>query len=114
MVINALKAILTLREGLPVQVALPHFAQPLSGLITPGTGHWFEIVMYYAKDTSLALGLIIATAAFLWIAWITIAKFNEARKGRTEWSELVFTSVIAAGILMLMSYGLFEATGIIT
>ena len=93
--------------GLNVEAALPTPAAPSSGA---PVGNWLNLIKGYSKDAGLVLGLVIATAAFLWIAWITIAKFNEARNGRAEWGEVGLTAVVAAGVMVFISYLLTEAS----
>ena len=106
--VNAEPALLTLWERHP-RVALPNLTQPLSGLVTPGSGYWLDIVKYYLKDAGLVFGLLLAMAAFLWIAWMTLTKFNEARSGRAEWGEVGFTAIIAACVMAVIAYLLHEA-----
>jgi integrating conjugative element membrane protein (TIGR03745 family) len=89
------------------QAALPTPTAPSTGA---PAGNWLNLIKGYAKDAGLVLGLVIATAAFLWIAWITIAKFNEARNGRAEWGEVGLTGIIAAGVMVFISYLLTEAS----
>jgi len=38
------------------------------------------------------------------VSWITLAKFNEARAGRAEWGEVGLTAIIAAGVMVFISY----------
>ena len=77
-------------------------------------GNWLALIQGYAKDAGLVLGLVIAVAIFLWIAWITIAKFNEARAGRAEWGEVGLVAIIAAGVMIFTSFLLTEASTTIT
>ena len=56
------------------------------------------------------LGLAVAVVSFLWIAWITISKFNEARAGRAEWGEVGLTEVMAAGVMIFIIFLLTEAS----
>ncbi len=93
--------------SLSTEAALPTAFAPSNGA---PAGDWLKLIKGYGKDAGLVLGLIIATAAFLWIAWITIAKFNEARNGRAEWGEVGLTAVIAAGVMVFISYLLTEAS----
>jgi len=93
--------------SLDVQAALP---TPVAPSTAPAAGNWLELIKGYSKDAGLVIGLVIATAAFLWIAWITIAKFNEARNGRAEWGEVGLTGVVAAGVMVFISYLLTEAS----
>jgi len=52
---------------------------------------------------------VLATVAFLWISWITIAKFNEARSGKAEWGEVGLTAIVSAGVMVFISYLVGEA-----
>lgn len=93
--------------GFKAQAALPTPTAPSTGA---PAGNWLNLIKGYSKDAGLVLGLVIATAAFLWISWITVAKFNEARNGRAEWGEVGLTAVIAAGVMVFISYLLTEAS----
>jgi integrating conjugative element membrane protein (TIGR03745 family) len=89
-----------------VQAALPTPVAPSTG---QPQGDWLKLIKGYAKDSGLVIGLVLATVAFLWISWITLAKFNEARAGRAEWGEVGLTAIVAAGELVFISYLLTEA-----
>lgn len=93
-----------------VQAALP---APVAPSNAPAAGNWLDLIKGYAKDAGLVIGLIIAVVAFLWIGWITIAKFNEARAGRAEWGEVGLTAVVAAGVMIFISFLLTEASNVI-
>ena len=92
--------------GQVVYAALPTATAPST---SPAAGDWLELIKGYSKDAGLVIGLLIATVAFLWISWITMAKFNEARSGRAEWGEVGLTAVVAAGVMVFISYLLGEA-----
>lgn len=94
----------------PVLAALPTQKAPST---SPAAGDWLALIEGYVKDAGLVVGLLLAVAIFLWIAWITISKFNEARAGRAEWGEVGLTAVIAAGVMVFTSYLLTEASGVI-
>jgi integrating conjugative element membrane protein (TIGR03745 family) len=68
------------------------------------------LIKSYAKAAGVVIGLLIAVVAFQWIAWITLAKFNEARNGRAEWGEVGLTAIIAAGVMVFITYLLTEAS----
>ncbi len=93
-----------LLAALPTPVA-PSLGQP--------KGDWLTLIKGYIKDGGLVLGLAVAVVSFLWIAWITIAKFNEARAGRAEWGEVGLTAVMAAGVMIFISFLLTEASTVI-
>jgi integrating conjugative element membrane protein (TIGR03745 family) len=90
--------------------ALPTQVAPSTN---PAAGDWLALIKGYSKDAGLVLGLIIAVAAFLWIAWITIAKFNEARSGRAEWGEVGLLGVVGGGVMVFISYLLNQASNVI-
>lgn len=96
--------------GTQVLAALP---TPVAPSTAPAAGNWLDLIKGYAKDAGLVIGLIIAVAAFLWIAWITIAKFNEARQGKAEWGEVGLVGVVAAGVMVFISFLLTEAANVI-
>ena len=93
-----------LLAALPTPVA-PSLGEP--------KGDWLTLIKGYIKDGGLVLGLAIAVVAFLWIAWITISKFNEARAGKAEWGEVGLTAVMAAGVMIFISFLLTEASTVI-
>jgi len=88
-----------------VQAKLPTPVAPSTGA---PKGNWLNLIKGYAKDAGLVIGLVLAVVAFLWIAWITIAKFNEARRGQAEWGEVGLTAIVAAGVMVFISYLLTE------
>jgi len=93
-----------LLAALPTPVA-PSLGKP--------KGDWLTLIKGYIKDGGLVLGLAVAVVSFLWIAWITISKFNEARAGRAEWGEVGLTAVMAAGVMIFISFLLTEASNVI-
>ena len=97
--------------GQMVYAALPTAAAPSTA---PAAGDWLALIKGYSKDAGLVIGLLIATVAFLWISWITMSKFNEARSGKAEWGEVGLTAVVAAGVMVFISYLLGEAATTIT
>ena len=94
----------------PVFAALP---TPIAPSTAPTSGDWLGLMKGYAKDGGIVLGLIVAVAGFVWVSYAAIAKFNEARTGRAEWAEVGLLSVAAGGVLLLSSYLLGTAAGII-
>jgi integrating conjugative element membrane protein (TIGR03745 family) len=97
-------------------VASPSFAAlptPVAPSTAPPAGDWLALIRGYGKDAGLVIGLLIGVAMFVWAAWATIAKFNEARQGKAEWGEVGLLGVVAAGVLIFGSYLLGTAAGII-
>ncbi len=72
-------------------------------------GNWLQLIRGYIADGALILGLAIATVGLLWIAYTGVAKFNEARTGKAEWSELGVLGIVGAAVLLFMMFLLNEA-----
>ena len=92
------------------QAALPTPVAPSTG---PRAGDWIALIKGYIKDGGLVLGLAIAVLGFLWVAYLTFAKFNEARQGKAEWAEVGVLGIVGAIVLIFASYLLTEAAGVI-
>lgn len=103
-------AALTAVVATPTLAALPTATAPSTA---PASGDWLGLISGYAKDAGIVLGLIVGVAAFIWLAWATLAKFNEAREGKAEWGAVGLTAVIAAGIAVFDVYLLNTAASII-
>ena len=70
------------------------------------------LIRGYIADGATVLGLAIAIVALLWVAYIGIAKFNECRRGRAEWSELGLLGIVAAILLLFLMFLLNQAATI--
>ena len=101
---------LALTLATPVWAALPTPVAPSTG---PAAGDWIALIKGYIKDGGLVLGLAIAVLGFLWVAYLTFAKFNEARQGKAEWAEVGVLGIVGAVVLIFASYLLTEAAGVI-
>jgi integrating conjugative element membrane protein (TIGR03745 family) len=75
---------------------------------------FFGIVKGYIVDAGGVVVLAVGLSAFVWAAWAAIAKFNEARNGKAEWSEVGLLAMVAAGILIFDSYLLTSADKMFT
>ena len=53
---------------------------------------------------------IISAIAFLIVAWSVLSKFNDARRGRGEWGEVILPFIVGAAILVLMAWLVEQAT----
>ena len=104
--------LLTLPLALPWPVwgALPTPVAPSTG---PAAGDWIGLIEGYIKDGGLVLGLALAVMGFLWVSYLTLAKFNEARQGKAEWAEVGVLGIVGAVVLIFASYLLTEAAGVI-
>ncbi len=110
------------RRGLAVVAGLVAVGQAQAQLPTPVDptiggapgGNWMQLIRGYIGDGAVVLGLAIATVGLLWIAYTGVAKFNECRTGRAEWSELGVLGIVGAAVLLFMMFLLNEAAQIIT
>lgn len=80
---------LTMAQGLP---ALEQPSQGGGGILSTAQG--------YLYDFAILGGLIVATAAFLYVAISAIAAFREAQQ-RGEWSKFGIT--FCAGIILILA-----------
>lgn len=90
--------------------ALPPVTAPSTA---PATGDMLGVIKGYIKDGGIVLGLLIGIAAFLWLAYAALTKFNEARTGRGEWGEVGLTGVMAAAVAVFVVYMVNTASTII-
>lgn len=105
--VACLWSVVGLRQAL---AALP---TPVPPSTSPAAGNWLALIEGYIKDGGLVLGLAIAVIAFLWVSYVAIAKFNDARTGRAEWAEVGLTGVVAAGVLVFIGFLINEAANVI-
>ncbi len=97
-----------------VQAVLPPPPATAGGTAAGGgSSDYLTVIKDFAGIAIENIGLIIAGAAFSWIAWITIAKFNDARKDRAEWAEVMLSAVAGAGVLVFMAFLLNESKNVI-
>jgi integrating conjugative element membrane protein (TIGR03745 family) len=99
--------------GIGLRNAAAALPTPVPPSTNPGTGNWLALIEGYIKDGGLVLGLAIAVIAFLWVSYVAIAKFNEARTGRAEWAEVGLTGIVAAGVLVFIGFLINEAANVI-
>lgn len=93
----------------PCFAVLPTPTAPTAGA---AAGDWLGLIRGYIQDGGVILGLAISVIGFLWVSYAAIAKFNEARQGRAEWSEVGLLGVAAGATLLFISFLLNEAAGI--
>lgn len=97
--------------GLGAKAQLPEPVDPSSG--DPG-GNYLAFMQGWTGDAIDYIALAISGAGFLWVGWILLSKFNEARTSKDpDWGSVGLTAVIAGLLLAVVSYFLNEATGII-
>lgn len=82
--------------------------------MSAAAGDWLNLILGYIADAGKVVGLAVAVFAFLYVAWSGFAKFDEARRGRAEWGEVVILGVVGAALLLLAGFLLTEAANTIT
>lgn len=92
--------------------ALPTQTPPTS--VSAGSGDWLNLILGYIGDAGLVAGLAIAVIGFLYVSYAGYQKFNEARQNRAEWGEVITLAIVGAGLLMISSFLLTEASNVIT
>jgi integrating conjugative element membrane protein (TIGR03745 family) len=98
---------------------LPHLA--VAQLPTPvdpsGGDAGGNFILFMQRWSAVAvdyMALVISAAGFLWIGWILLSKFNEARTSKDpDRGSVGLTAVIAGVLLVIVTYFLTQATGII-
>ncbi len=96
----------------PVYAQLPAPVDPSSG--APPAGNFLAFMQGWSGDAVDYIALVISGAGFLWVGWILLSKFNEARSSNDpDWGSVGLTAVIAGVLLVIVSYFLNQAVGII-
>lgn len=107
-------AFFTLLGGLTAlnaQAQLPEPVDPSSG---DSGGNYLQFMQGWTGDAVNYIALAISGAGFLWVGWILLSKFNEARSSNDpDWGSVGLTAVIAGVLLAVVSFFLNEAAGII-
>ena len=104
-------ALITLSTSASLRAQLPQPVDPSSG---DSGGNYLEFMQGWTGDAINYIALAISGAGFLWVGWILLSKFNEARSSNDpDWGSVGLTAVIAGLLLAVVSFFLNEATGII-
>jgi integrating conjugative element membrane protein (TIGR03745 family) len=94
-----------------VLAQLPTPVDPTSGA---PNGNYLAFMQGWTGDAVDYIALAISGAGFLWVGWILLSKFNEARSSNDpDWGSVGLTAVIAGVMLAIVSFFLNEAVGII-
>ena len=68
------------------------------------------------KDLLTSIGefgvVVVSLIAFLWVAYAAVAKFRACQKGQADWGELLVLALVAAVLLVWVSFLLFQAARI--
>lgn len=93
-----------------VQTALAQVTLPsVEGSIDGNDDDFLGVLQGLASDGLNILLFIVGVAAFVLVGWAVIAKFNECRAGRAEWSEAAVTAGIGAVVLVFSTFLLGQA-----
>jgi len=87
-------------------------AQQLPAVETPEgaeAGDFLSVLDALLQQGITIFIFIVGAAAFLLVGWSVIAKFNECRAGRAEWSEAAVTAGVGAVILVFATFLLTQA-----
>lgn len=103
-------ALALLAASVNARAALPTPVAPSTG---PAAGNWLDLIQGYIRDGGIVLGLAISVIGFLWIAYIGISKFNDARRGKAEWAEVGLVGIVGGAILLFAVFLLNEAANVI-
>lgn len=77
------------------------------------SGNWISVVQGYMGQGAALLGLGVSIVGFIWISYAAIAKFNECRTNRAEWSELGLLVIAGAALLVFISLLLTMSKGVL-
>lgn len=88
--------------------------QPIDPSNGAPNGNYLQFMQGWTGDAVDYIALAISGAGFLWVGWILLSKFNEARASNDpDWGSVGLTAVIAGALLAIVSFFLNEAVGII-
>lgn len=86
---------------------------PKAAAALKAKGNWFDIIEGYLGQGGQVLALSVSTLGFIWVSYAALAKFNECRTGKAEWSELGVLVVAAAALLVFITLLLTQTTTIL-
>lgn len=84
----------------PIQSAMAALPVANPPSTAPAQGDFIGWLKGTGKDIGLVAGLLIALVIFLVCGYAALTKFNDCRRGRAEWGEMIPVSagaVVAAG-----------------
>lgn len=74
--------------------------------------NWFELIQGALFDGGLIIATLVSLISFIWVSYAGLTKFNEARSGKAEWSEVGLLAVVGAGLLVFTGFLLQQALAI--
>lgn len=66
-------------------------------------GDWIGIIKGYIGQGGTLIALAVSVLGFLWVSYAALAKFNECRLNKAEWSELGVLVIAAAALLVFIT-----------
>lgn len=97
-----------------VQAAHAQLPTPVDPSSGPSGGNYLSFMQGWTADAVDYVALAVSGAGFLWVSWILLSKFNEARQSNDpDWGSVGLTAVVAGALLAIVSFFLNEAIGII-
>jgi integrating conjugative element membrane protein (TIGR03745 family) len=106
--------VVTIPALLVFQNARAQLPQPVDPSSGPAGGNYLSFMQGWTADAVDYVALAVSGAGFLWVAWILLSKFNEARQSNDpDWGSVGLTAVIAGALLAVVSFFLNEAIGVI-
>ena len=109
--ITALMGAMTLLP-LKVMAAMPT-AVDSGGSGAATNGDWLALMTGYLDKGTDLIAWAVAILGFIVLGVVTLGKFNDARKGKAEWSEVGLTAGVGVVILLFMVFMATEATKVI-
>lgn len=97
---------------LPIMAAMPT-AVDSGGSGAATSGDWLALLTGYLDKGTDLIAWGVAILGFIVLGVVTLGKFNDARKGRAEWSEVGLTAGVGTVILLFMVFLATEATKVI-
>lgn len=98
-------------SALGAEAQLPTPVNPSNGA---PNGNYLAFMEGWTGDAVDYIALAVSSAGFLWVCWILLSKFNEARSSREpDWGSVGLTAVLAGALLAIVSFFLNEAVGVI-
>ena len=96
------------------QKVFAELPQPIDPNGQDPNGNYVEFMQGWTGLAIAYIALAISGAGFLWVAWILLSKFNEARSSNEpDWGSVGLTAVIAGVLLVIVTYFLRQAITII-
>lgn len=97
-----------------VQNARAQLPQPVNPSTGPTNGNYLNFMQGWTGDAVDYVALAVSGAGFLWVSWILLSKFNEARQSNDpDWGSVGLTAVVAGTLLAIVSFFLNEAVDIL-